>query len=632
MNWHLKPKVPEDFIKKFPEFNPLVLQLLYNRGLTSQKSIDEFFNPDYGEDLHDPFLMLGMKKAVKRIEEAIKKQESVAIFGDYDADGVCGAVILKTIFEALGANLSGGVYIPDRKVEGYGLNIPAIQKLSEKKVDLIVTVDCGSSDFKEIDLANSLGMEVIVVDHHQVSEKLPKAEVIINPWQKKEKYPFKDLAGAGVAFKLAQGLISKALSAKRQAIPDGWEKWLLDLVAIATVADCEPLLGENRTLVRYGLIVLAQTQRLGLQELMKIARLSPIFFEETLKTNLDTYSLGFILGPRLNAAGRMEHASLAYELLISEDREKARVLAETINQHNQNRQKLTEEIALQVEEKIKDKISDKSKPVIVVSDSRWSPAIIGLVAGKISDRYHRPVIIFSAEGGSASGGKEEGEISRGSARSIPAFDIVKALGVCRDLLKEFGGHPGAAGLSIENKNLLAFEEKINQIAREVLKEEDLAPSLEIDCQINAQEIDWKLFDELTKFEPCDEESNPRPRFLIKDLEIVNSRLVGNGNKHLKLELFSMPSPQMRGGVGRGADKDLNTTTLGPSSIEEGRRSHKASAKIFKAIGFRLGNGNSDLKPGDRVDLVVELILDEWNGNRELQMKIIDIKIANNTRI
>ncbi|MFH0852643.1 MAG: single-stranded-DNA-specific exonuclease RecJ [bacterium] len=577
MNWSLKPKAPKEFIKQFPEYHPLVLQLLYNRGLKTQKAIDEFFNPDYEEDLHDPFLMLGMEKAVKRILKAIKKQEKIAIFGDYDADGICGTVILKTVLDALGANLSGGIYIPDRKIEGYGLNIGAVQKLGEQKVQLIITIDCGSSDFKEVDLANSLGMEVIIVDHHKVGKKLPAVKITINPWQKKDVYPFKDLAGAGVAFKLAQALIKNE---KKLAL--GWEKWLLDLVAIATVADCVSLLGENRSLVHYGLIVLAQTQRPGLQELMEIARLNPIFESETLKTNLDTYSLGFILGPRLNAAGRMDHASLAFELLMTKEREEARTLAKKIDQHNQQRQRLTEQVVAEVEEKIKPCIRDKSSSIIVASDKNWSRGIIGLVAGKIAERYHRPVIIF----------REDENESRGSARSVEGFDIVDAIAQCADLLIEFGGHPGSAGMSLKNKNLAAFIEKINGIAGEKLREEDLVPVLEIDNEINADNITWDLFDKLAEFEPCSDYGNPRPTFLMKNLEVANLRLVGNGFQHLKLEL----------------------------------KSEKLQNKVFKAIGFRLAKkGNQDLKISDKVDIVFELILDEWNGNRELQFRIIDIK-------
>jgi len=581
MIWKIKDKAPDKFIKQFPEYQPLVLQLLYSRGLTTQKQIDEFFNPDYGEDLHDPFLMLGMKEAVKRILKAVKKQKKIAIFGDYDADGVCGTVILKTILEALGAKLSG-VFIPNRMIEGYGLNNEAVKKAASQETDLIITIDCGITDFGEIKLANSLGMEVIITDHHLVGKKVPAAKVIIDPFQKGDRYPFKELSGAGVVFKLAQALLkSQKPKVPSQKISDGWEKWLLDLVAIATVADCMPLLGENRTLVRYGLIVLAQTQRIGLQELMRVARIAPSFEAETLKTNLDGYSLGFILAPRLNAAGRIHHANLAFELLITESRQEASEMAQRIDDFNRQRQKLTDEIVAQIEQRIKGKTKDAEQPVIVEADKDWSPGIVGLVAGRIADRYHRPTIIFN----------QKEATSRGSARSIPSFNIVEAIASCADLLKEFGGHPVSAGLCLENKKLPLFKEKINQYARTKLIGKDLIPAMEVDLEVGANDINWEFFDKLVNFEPFGQ-ANPAPVFLFKNLEILNCRFVGNGSQHLKLELKS-------------------------SNLEN---------KIFKAIGFRLAkNGGQDLKIGDKVDIVFELIIDEWNGNRELQFKIIDIK-------
>lgn len=588
MIWNVAPKAPEEFIKQFPEYHPLILQLLYNRGLKTQKAIDEFFNPDYEGDLHDPFLMLGIKEAVKRISKAIKKQEKIAIFGDYDADGVCGTVILKTVLEVLGAKLSG-VFIPNRMIEGYGLNNEAVKKAASQKTDLIITIDCGITDFGEIKLANSLGMDVIITDHHLVSQKVPAAKIIIDPFQRGDQYPFKELSGAGVVFKLAQALLrqwaDQGKLGSENKIAEGWEKWLLDLVAIATVADCMPLLGENRTLVRYGLIVLAQTQRIGLQELMRVARIAPSFQAETLKTNLDSYSLGFILAPRLNAAGRIHHANLAFELLMTESRQQASEMAQRIDDFNRQRQKLTDEIVVQIEQRIKENIDDKEHPVIVEADKDWSPGIVGLVAGRIADRYHRPTIILN----------QKEATSRGSARSIRSFNIVEAIASCADLLKEFGGHRASAGLCLENEKLPLFKEKINQYARTKLVEEDLIPGLEVDLKVEADDISWEFFDKLVDFEPFGKD-NPAPVFLFKSLEILNCRFVGNGSQHLKLELKSENPP-----VG-------------------------GQNKIFKAIGFRLAkNGNQDLKIGDKVDIVFELIIDEWNGNRELQFKIVDIK-------
>jgi len=577
MLWNLKPVAPQEFIDRFPEYLPAVLTLLYHRGLKKQAQIDEFFNPDYEGDLHDPFLMLGIKEAVKRIKEAIEKQEQIAIFGDYDADGVCGSVVLKTVLEKLGANTAGGVFIPNRLKEGYGLSATAIEKTIKGGTKIIITVDCGISSIEEIVLANKLGAEVIVTDHHQIGKTLPAAKIIINPWQVKDKYPFKELAGAGVAFKLAQALVSKT-----HEINAGWEKWLLDLVSLATVADYMPLLGENRTLVRYGLIVLAQTNRPGLQELMKVARLSPVFEIEKLSTNLDAYSLGFVLAPRLNAAGRIEHADLALDLLLTNDRKKAKEMAQKINEHNRQRQKITDEIVAEIESKIKQTVFDKQKPFVMESSKEWSPGIIGLVAGKIADRHHRPTMIFHEQ--------EEGFL-RGSARSVVGFNLVEAISKCQDLLVEFGGHPGAAGLTLKKENFNKFEAKINKIASAQLLDKDLTSILEIDFELQAEEINWPLFDELVKFEPFGK-NNEAPIFLVKDLIISSLRVVGNGSKHLKLEL----------------------------------KASKLPGKTFKAIGFGLvKNNQTEFKIGDRVDLAFEIIKDEWNGRRDLQLRVEDIK-------
>lgn len=586
MRWFLKSQAPEEFIGQFPEYSRAVLQLLYNRGLKTQKQVDEFFNPDYEQDLHDPFLLSGMKKAVKRVKSAMAKKEKIAVFGDYDADGVCGAIILKSILEELGANLNGLVYIPDRNLEGYGLNIAAVKEMAERGVKLLLTVDCGVSDYSEIKLANSLGIDVIVVDHHQSAKTPPPALAIIDPWQKEDEYPFKELSGAGVAFKLVQALIKD-----EKEIKPGWEKWLLDLVALATVADLMPLLGENRILVRYGLIVLAQTRRLGLQELMKIARLNPIFEAESLKTNLDSYSLGFILAPRLNAAGRMRHANLAFRLLLTADEEEAVALAKEIDEENRNRQKVTEEIVKEVQARLDGEPLPEESRVIVEFGEDWPAGVVGLAAAKICDRYHRPTFIISGRNaGATKGASKDEEVVRGSARSIPALDLVEAIGQCAQLLREFGGHRGAAGLALERKNIDHFRKKINQVAREKLTEADLTPILEIDFEILAEYLNWDLYDQLEKFEPFGR-GNEKPIFLIKGLEVGSWRLVGNGAKHLKLELKA-GNPQ---------------------------------SKIFKAIGFGMGkNGSPELAAGQKVDVVFEILIDEWNGERELQMKIVDL--------
>lgn len=552
--WKINKKPPKRFLEQFPEYSRLTLQLLWDRKLKTQKAIDEFFNPDYNEDLHDPFLMKGMKKAVERIEKALKNKEKITIFGDYDADGVCGTAILSETLNALGINPD--TYIPDRNKEGYGLNLKAVKEVAAKKTGLIITIDCGITDVEEIKLANKLGIDVIVVDHHEVPDKVPLAVSIVNPRQKGEKYPFRELAAAGVAFKVAQALL-------RGKVSEGWEKWLLDLVAIATVADMMPLVGENRTLVKYGLVVLAKTKRLGLQELMKTARI----------TKVDAYTLGYVLGPRLNAAGRMEHANTAYELLITKLKEEAETIARRLNEKNQERQKLTNRIIKEAEGRLD---LEKAK-MIFEGDKNWLIGVVGLIAGRLANRYYRPTVIF----------QKMKDKTKGSARSIPSFNIVEAIGMCQELLEDFGGHPGAAGFTVSNKNLKKFKEKLLKIADKKIKEEDLIPLLNIDLELESEELSFEVYEEIQKLAPFGEE-NPSPLFLMRGLKIVNLRGVGNNGNHLKCYLA---------GKTRG----------------------------FQAIGFGLGDFCDKMKQGDKIDVVFELITDDWNGARELQLRIIDLK-------
>jgi single-stranded-DNA-specific exonuclease len=581
MNWQIKPKAPSAFLKRFPEFSSLIVQLFYNRGLKTQRQVDEFFNPDYQGDLHDPFLLKGMRKAVKRIEKAIKRKEKMLIYGDYDADGVCSAAILYSTLQSLGAK-DFQVYIPDRAKEGHGLNKGIIRQSAKKKIDLIITVDCGSSDLEEIDLADSLGIDVVVVDHHRVKDGLSKAKVLVNPWQKGDKYPFKDLAGAGLAYKLSSAL----LSGKKN--PGNYlKKWLLDLVALATVADVMPLLGENRTLVKYGLGVLAQTRRLGLKELMKVARLSPEITNPSLNgeaplTNLNSRTLGFILGPRLNAAGRMAHASKAFQLLITQNRQEASQLAQEVNQYNLSRQNLTEGVVQQVRKRLDERFSRANPKLIFEGSPDWPIGLIGLVAGKIAEQYHRPAVIY----------QQRGYVVSASCRGIPQFDLLAMVKQGAEFFDDFGGHAGSAGFRMKKENLDKVKDIFNQLAEDELKEKDLAPGLDIEAELSLRDMNQSNYDQIQQFAPFGRD-NPEPRFLIRGAEIDDLRTVGNNGQHLKLELIVF-------------DKD------------------SAAVKSFKAIAFGLADWQTRLKRGDLVDVVFEMILDDWNGRSNLGMKVIDL--------
>jgi len=546
--WQINKKPPKRFLEQFPEYSELTLRLLWNRGLKTQEAIDEFFNPDYKEDLHDPFLMLGMKESVERILEAVKKQEKVAIFSDYDADGVCGAVLLRDGLKVFG--LEPEVYIPDRYKEGYGLNIEAVKKTAQEKVTLIITIDCGITDKEEIKLANKLGIDVIVVDHHEVPESIKKnpkkclgAFAVIDPRQKGEKYPFKELAATGVGFKLIQALFKKAREEKIKKIPEGWEKWFLDLVALATITDLMSLKGENRT-------------------------------------------LGYILGPRINAAGRMDHANTAYELMITQFQEEAKILAKRLNSKNQERQRLTEKIVKELESRLGlERLEEKSvcgPKIIFEGDESWPIGIVGLIAARLTNKYWRPSIVYQKLDG----------YCKGSARSIPGFNIIKAISECQDLLEEFGGHPSAAGFVVSCKNIEKFKQRLLKIANKEIKKKDLIPLLNIEAELAPEMVNFETHEEIQRFAPFGQE-NPVPLFLMRNLIVSDILPVGSNGSHMKIYLQ--------------------------------KETEKGEIKNFTGIGYGLGGCCDIIKQGSRVDVVFELTVNNWNGTRELQLKIADLK-------
>jgi len=567
--WKLARTFPESFAKKFPNFHPAVTQLFYNRNLKNKNAITQFLEPDYKEGLYDPYLVRDMDRAVDRIFCAIQKKEKIVIYGDYDADGITASALLYKTLKFLGAKNSD-TYIPHRQKEGYGLNEKIVQKFGKKKVDLIITVDCGISNIKQVACARKLGIDVIISDHHQIPEKLPAAYAILNVRQKKDKYPFKELAGVGIAFKLAQALLQKDKN-KSALLKEAFEKWLLDLVAIGTVADLSLLLDENRILVKYGLIILNQSQNIGLKKLFQLARLNPKI------SPLNTHNIGFQIAPRLNAAGRLLHANTAFKLILTKSEREAEKLAQNLETTNQERQKLTRNVLEEAEAQI-GKI--EGKEVLLASHPSWSSGIAGLVAGRICDQYGKPCLIIER-------GKKE---SVGSARSIESFDISKAFKLCRTTLLRYGGHKTAAGFTLETSKISLFYQKLEKIAREKIKPGGLRPSLDIDANLDLNEINWEIFGQIEKFQPFGE-GNPVPRFLASKVPLLQVRGVGVDNKHLKLKL-----------------RDKN-------------------GKILDAIGFNLGDWMYKLIPGDKIDIVYELLNDEWNGSRRLQLKVVDLRIS-----
>jgi single-stranded-DNA-specific exonuclease len=563
MKWTLRDeqKIP----KEFGQFrlNPITAQLLLARNIKNSQEIEQFFAGKY-EELISPFDLSGVKEAVARIGLARKKKEKIVVFGDYDADGLTSSTLLKEVLQEIG--FAPDVYIPDRNKEGYGLNQAALDFIKENFAPkLIVTVDCGMSNWEEIQYAMKLGIEVIVTDHHSIPKKLPKGCLLINPKLPGQKYPFPDLAGVGVAFKLAQALFQKFLPEKIEQL-----KWFLDIVAIGTIADCVPLISENRIFAKFGLIVLQRTKRTGLIEIIQSARL-PIGE----KNPPSAENVAFQIGPRLNASGRMDHADLTLNLLLEKDPAHARVLALEVESKNTERQK----VSLQVYKEVKATLDEnKGYKLIVRSGEHWPLGIVGVVAGKICDEYQCPVFLL----------KKGKDLLEGSGRSTGSFDIISAVSKLDRHVEKYGGHKQAMGLKIKPKNLPIFEKELLELIEKEYDEEKWGKQLMIDAEIKPEEIDWDLFSEIRKFEPFGE-GNREPVFLSRNMFLRSMKLVGNGQKHLKF------------------------------SFQAGK------SKIFEGIFWKGGERFSDFQVGDELSVVFILRSNEWNGSRKLELNIVDIK-------
>ncbi|MBI4281373.1 single-stranded-DNA-specific exonuclease RecJ [Candidatus Uhrbacteria bacterium] len=566
--WVMAQDPPKKFYAQFPDIPEVVARLLYHRDITTQDAIDEFLHPDYGSDIHDPFLFRDMQKAVDRVFLAIAKKEKIVVHGDYDADGVCAATILVETITVLGGVTD--IFIPHRETEGYGVNMNTVELLAHDKTNLVITCDCGISNTAEIARAKELGMDVIVTDHHSIPKELPPAYAIIHPKIAGEPYPWKELCGGGVAFKLAQGLL-RASGEKQVAGEDieTFQKWLLDCVAISSVADMVSLLGETRTLTRYGLTVLQKTRRPGLQALFRIAGF---------RTPFDAGTIGFGIAPRLNAAGRMQHANTAYQLLITKKKEEAERLAEELNAANKERQNLTESLAGQAREQVGEAPKTMS---LVVSGENWPLSLAGLIASKLSKEYARPAFALV---------KKETQWS-GSARSPDAVDIMVALDPLREeIFEKFGGHPQACGFTLkEGIDPKQFHAAIEKRIRPMVKKGDLAEKISIDAPLPLSQLHWELYDILQQFEPFGMD-NPRPVYAAHGCKVLRRNEVGNDGKHLQLFLE-----------------------------EEGSGVQK------KAIGFSLSKELEHIAVGDRVDIAYEVDVNTWNGNRELVVKLVDVR-------
>ncbi len=572
MNWEFFPKITEEFQKRFPEINQTILQILANRGLLEKSEIDYFLNPEnYPSRLADPFLLPDINQAVNRILQAVFERERVLVYGDYDADGITATVIVFETLKSLGVEVDS--YIPFRDTEGYGLNSKAVERIAGQKFDLVITVDCGISNVEEIAALKEWGIETIVTDHHQPPAELPPALAIIDPWLESSRYPFKNLSGAGVAFKLVQAIIARQEEENLPLkLPAGFEKWFLDLTAIATVGDIVPLLGENRVLVKYGLEALKNTERPGLRKMIETIN--------NFSDEFDSEYLGWRLVPRLNAAGRINDASLAFNLLTAAGPGEAEVLLAVLEDNNTRRQRLTDRILKEAEAKVG---RPDEKKVIWAVGRDWPVGLLGLVAGRLKDKYYRPVLAVAEE-------QTDSEKYLGSGRSIPEFDITAALRELKPFLEKFGGHRQACGFTVFGRdNFLKFREHFDQLAAKTLQGINLTPTLKIEAELKLGDISLELFEELERLKPFGE-ANPKPIFAVRGVVVKNFRAVGKTAGHLQL-------------------------TVAPP--EDG--------PLWKAIGFNFSSWCQKLKINDTIDLVFEIIVNTWNGSRQLQLKLKDLK-------
>ncbi len=500
--WGVLPLVPQDYLNA-SGVPPLIAQLLYNRGVKLE-DIDPFLSVDRRLE-GNPFLLPDMSEAVSRVYKAVLAREKMAVYGDFDVDGVTAIVMLIEGLSRLGAEVIP--YIPDRLKEGHGVKTSALEKLRARGTNLIITVDCGVTDIKQVRQAQDMGMDMIITDHHMPLKSLPRAVAVVDPKREDSAYPFMDLAGAGVVFKLLQALFHK----------DSREKWLtrsLDLVVLATVTDLVSLLGENRYLVKEGLKQLNNSSRVGIQELVRSAGLK---FGE-----LDAKDISWILGPRLNAAGRMNDASTSYQLLTTQSPEEARLLAVELEKKNDERQKLTNEVLSRAKEKL---AARSHLPLLIEGDESYSVGVIGLVASKLVDEFYKPAIIVSL-------GPESGQ---GSCRSIAEFDVVSALGECRDLLTAYGGHPLAAGFTLPRRNLAHLEQKLVSLAVDRLSHLELRPELAIDAELPLAAFGGETFKLIENLSPFGR-SNPQPTFLTRQVDVIECRSFGSQGEWLRLKL------------------------------------------------------------------------------------------------
>ncbi|MBQ9757857.1 MAG: single-stranded-DNA-specific exonuclease RecJ [Clostridia bacterium] len=561
-NWVLKEFDKNRVVEISKEFNisPLASIILYNRGIRESSEIEKFLHCDL-KNLHDPYLLKDMDKAVARIKEAQAKGEKITIYGDYDVDGITSIAILYKHLTSMGFEVD--YYIPDRIQEGYGVNREALDKIKENGTGVVITVDTGITAVEETEYAKSIGMDFIITDHHECKETIPAAFAAIDPKRKDCKYPFKNLAGVGVAFKLIQALDENSSVEKLIS------KYA-DLVCLGTVADISPLVDENRIIVTKGLEKFKNTENIGLKALLDVSI--------TNNKAITTSSIGYIIAPRINASGRLGCASRSVEMFLTQDKEKAYELANSLCEENIIRQQTEQKMFAEALEYIEKNPQIKEDQVLVIPHENWHHGIVGIVSSKITEKFYRPSILFAIDGDEA----------KGSGRSVSGFNLFEALENSSDILEKFGGHELAAGLSIKTENIEKFRTAINSQKLSKIDEQSLIPTVSVDAVIKPAYITMETVDEINKLHPFGVD-NPLPVFAVRNIKIHKISTMSEG-KHLRMTLL----------------KDN---------------------KFFDAVGFGMGEYFNHLKEGDFVEVAFGLDINDYKGFKNIQLILKDIKLV-----
>ncbi|OGL41759.1 MAG: single-stranded-DNA-specific exonuclease RecJ [Candidatus Schekmanbacteria bacterium RIFCSPHIGHO2_02_FULL_38_11] len=558
-NWKIYPQntALQEELASTLLISKITAQVLINRGITNIREADFFLNGNFNS-MHDPFLMKGMDRAVERVLRAKRDNEKVLVFGDYDADGITATSVLLMTLRELGMEPS--FYIPNRLTEGYGLNQDVIKKSKEQGFSLLITVDTGISNFKEVSFAKEIGLDLIVTDHHIPDKSISEAFAVLNPKQNDCNYPFKELAGVGIAYKFAMACLGNSCS-------EYVLNQIIALAAFGTIADVSSLSGENRILVKTGLDIMKRNEFPWISELIRASRLG--------RKELTAWHIGYILAPMINAAGRLGSANCGVNLMTTRKREIAEKISSFLDRENRTRQAMGKEMMSEALERIEKTINLEEDMVIILSENKWHIGLLGIVASRISERYRKPVVLIGSNG-------------KGSARSAVDFNLYEAFKYSEDCLKGYGGHKSAAGLTIEEKNLKEFSERMNHYGRKKLYGKDLSSTIWADCQINFKDISFSLIEEIQKLEPFGT-SNPEPNFISNDV-VGESKVVGGGGEHLKMEM---------------QQESFSFGSIWFNFKEEG--------------GFKIENN------GRNYDVIYSPHINTWNGREEIQLKIKGIR-------